>query len=238
MPGVTDPLVASNRVRRRVASVEAAAIAGLICGVGWAAAFIGLTRAPGVDASDAEVVAYYADAGHGDAVMLWMQVLVVATIAFLWFVGVVRGRVGDREPKLFGTVFFGASILLAGVLFVGGALLAAPAAQLALGGRAPDPGAASATRAAAAVLLSVVAPRVATLVMLSTAGLGRVTGALPRWLVWLTYAVGVVMFLNVSISTPNVLVVPAWVAVVSVVLLVRRPSHGFELEADGRVSSR
>jgi hypothetical protein len=37
-------------------------------------------------------------------------VLVVSTIAFLWFVGVVRGRIGDREPRLFGTVFFGSSL--------------------------------------------------------------------------------------------------------------------------------
>lgn len=83
--------------------------------------------------------ALYADPSAGTASLIWVQVLVFATIAFLWFVGVVRGRLGDREPKLFGTVFFGASILLAGLLFVGASFLVAPAVLVSVGARAPDP---------------------------------------------------------------------------------------------------
>jgi drug/metabolite transporter (DMT)-like permease len=154
----------------------------------------------------------------------------MATIAFLWFVGVVRGRLGDSEPRLFGTVFLGSSVLLAVLLFTGAALLSAPAVLLAVGERTPDPDVVSVTRAAAAVVLSVFTPRVATLVMFSTASLGRATGALPKWLVWATYVVGVVEFVNVSIATPIVYVMPAWIALVSCVLLLRRPPHGFELE--------
>ena len=78
--------------------------------------------------------------------------------------------------------------------------------------------------------LSVFAPRIATLVMFATASLGRATGALPRWLVWLTYAVGIIEFVNVTVAGPTIYLVPAWVAVVSVVLLVRRAPDGFELE--------
>jgi hypothetical protein len=99
-----------------------------------------------------------------------------------------------------------------------------------VGGRNPSPDAVALTRAAAVVVLSVFAPRVATLVMFATASLGRATGALPRWLVWLTYAVGAVEFVNVTISDATIYLVPAWIAVVSFVLLVRRPPHGFELE--------
>ena len=79
------------------------------------------------------------------------------------------------------------------------------------------------------MVLSVFAPRVATLVMFATASLGRATGALPRWLVWLTYGVGAAEFVNVTISVATIYVVPAWVALVSIVLLVRRPPHGFDL---------
>ena len=74
------------------------------------------------------------------------------------------------------------------------------------------------------------APRIATLVMLSTASLGRATNALPRWLVWLTYAVAIVELVNVTLSTPTIYVMPAWIALVSVVVLVRRPPHAFELD--------
>jgi hypothetical protein len=227
-----DPLIASRRLRRRVASIEAAAIAGIVCAVGWSLSLRGLLSAPGVGASDDEINEYYADAANGTAAIVWLQILVVSTIAFLWFIGVVRGRLGDREPRLFGTVFLGSGVLLAALLFMGGAFLAAPAVLLAVGDRVPDPDAVSVMRAGAAVVLSVFAPRVATLVMFSTASLGRATGALPGWLVGLTYAVGLLAFVNVSIATPTVYAVPAWIALVSIVLLVRRPPHGFDLVAD------
>lgn len=227
----TDPLIASRRIRRRFASIEAAAIAGIVCAVGWALALGGLLSAPGIGASDDEISEYYARTSNATAAIVWLQILVVATIAFLWFVGVVRGRLGDREPRLFGTVFLGSSLLLAGLLFVGAAFLAAPAVLVAVGDRTPDPEAVSVMRAGAAVVLSVFAPRVATLVMLSTASLGRATGALPGWLVVVTYVIGVLAFVNVSIATPTVYVVPTWIAVVSIVLLVRRPPQGFDLES-------
>jgi hypothetical protein len=218
--------------RRRFASIEAAAIAGIVCAIGWSLSLRGLMAAPDIDAPAAEVARFYADRSNATQSLIWLQVLVFSTIAFLWFVGVVRGRLGDREPKLFGTVFFGASILLAGLLFLGAALLAAPATLVAIGDKVPDPDTASLTRAAAAVVLSVFLPRIAMLVMFSTASLGRATGALPSWLVWLTYAVGVVELVNVTISTPTIYLLPAWIAVVSVVLLVRHPAHAFELDQE------
>ena len=115
-----------------------------------------------------------------DAVVA-LQVMVFATIAFMWFVGVVRSRLGEREPRLVGTVFLGGAIILAGLMLVGAAVLAAPSVLVEAGGTA-DPGAASMSRALAVTLLSVFTPRVATLVMFSTAALARGTRALPRWL--------------------------------------------------------
>ncbi len=229
-PTSGDPLLASGKLRRRLGSIHAAAIAGIVCATGWSVSMAGLLKTPGIGASDADIARYYADPGSGTSTLISLQVLVIGTIAFLWFVGVVRSRLGDREPKLFGTVFFGASILLAGLLFVGATFLAAPAALVAIGGRTPAPDSVALSRAAAAVVLSVFAPRVATLVMFATASLGRATGALPRWLVWLTYIVGVGEFVNVTIAAPAIYVVPAWVALVSIVLLLRRPPHGFDLE--------
>lgn len=227
-----DPLFASRRARPRLVSIEAAAVAGIVCAIAWSMSLRGLLGAPGISASDAEIAEYYSDGSARTTAIVWLQVLVVGTIAFLWFVGVIRGRLGDREPRLFGTVFLGSSILLAALVFVGAAMLTAPSVLISVGDRTPDPGAVSVTRASAVVVLSVFAPRIATLVMFSTASLGRATGALPTWLVWLTYVVGIVELVNVSIATPTVYVMPAWIALVSVVLLVRRPPHGFDLHAE------
>lgn len=226
-----------RRLRRRAVSIEAAAIAGLVCAVGWSLSLGGLLTVPEVGADAAEITSFYAEPAVGAYTLLWLNVLVASTIAFLWFVGVIRGRLGDNEPKLFGTVFFGASILLAAMLFVGASLLAAPAMLVAIGDTAPAPEVVSMTRAAAATVLSVITPRVATLVLFATAGLGRSTGALPRWLVMTTYVIGVGVFVNVTVARPTIFIVPAWIALVSVVLLVRRPSRTFEIPT-GDVAAR
>ena len=47
-----------------------------------------------------------------------------AGIAFLWFVGVLRDRVGDAEDRFFATVFLGRGLLFVGTLFVASALAA------------------------------------------------------------------------------------------------------------------
>jgi hypothetical protein len=216
------PPIAARRWRTWLRSIEAAAIAGVVCAVAWSIGLSGLWAAPSVDASDEEILRYYADPRPGFYTLVLLQFIVIGTIAFLWFIGVVRARLGEGEPKLFGTVFQGGAILMAGVVLVGTAALAAPAVLVEAGGRLPDPGAASLTRALAVTLLSVFAPRVATLVVFSTAALGRATGALPRWLVWLSYAVGVFEFVNVTVAPTTVYVVPAWIALVSIVLLIRR----------------
>lgn len=228
----TEPPNAAARWRTRLRSIEAAAIAGVICAVAWSIGLKGLLAAPSVDASDEEIIRYYADPRPGLYTLVLLQFIVIGTIAFLWFIGVVRSRLGKDEPKLFGTVFQGGAILMAGVVLAGTAVLAAPAVLVEAGGRLPDPGAASLTRALAVTLLSVYAPRVATLVIFSTAALGRATGALPRWLVWLSYAVGVFEFVNVTVPTTTVYVFPAWIALVSIVLLIRRSWHSNPAPAD------
>jgi hypothetical protein len=225
----SDPLFPRQGWRGRLSSIEAAAIAGIVCAAGWSLGLRGLLSAPGIGADAAEIDRYYAERSNSTAALVWLQVIVVSTIAFLWFIGVVRARIGDREPKFFGTVFFGASVLLAGLMFVGTTLLAAPAILVAIGDTVPDPGSTAMLRAAAAAVLSVILPRMATLVMLSTGSLARATGALPRWLVAITFVVAVFEFVNVTVATPTVYVLPAWIAVVSVVLLVRPPAGGFRL---------
>lgn len=95
----------------------------------------------------------------------------VATLAFLWFVGVVRSRLGRSENLLVGTVFIGGSVLMAVLMLIGAAAVAAPAFLLHVGGQVPDPGGAALLRSEGVIILAVFAPRVATLVMFSSASL-------------------------------------------------------------------
>lgn len=207
--------------RAAATSFEVAAVAGIVCAVCWSLSFHGLLARPRVDADSDEVARFYES--HHTRTGFLLALMVVGTVAFLWFVGVVRTRLGKREHRLVGSVFLGGSILLTGLVLVGAATLAAPSILVDVGGRRPDPDAVSLLRAESAVLLSVFAPRIATLVMLSTATLGRIAGAFPAWLVVVSYVTGAVEFVNVTIAEPTLYVFPGWIALVSVVLLAHRP---------------
>jgi len=207
--------------QRVATSIEIAAVAGIVCAICWSVALRGLLARPRVGAGPSEVARFYES--HHTQVVVLLALIVIGTVAFLWFVGVVRSRLGQREHRMLGSVFLGSSVLLAGLVLLGAAMLAAPSFLVDVGGGMPDVGAASLLRAESAVVLSVFAPRIATLVIFSVASLGRTSGALPRWLVVVSYVVGVAEFVNVTISQPTLYVFPAWIALVSVVLLVRRP---------------
>lgn len=209
--------------RARATSIEFAAVAGLVCAAAWTIGLRGLLACPGLGATNDEIARYYADPGRTDDVGFLLASMTIGSIAYLWFVGVIRSRLGYREIRLVGTVFFGASVLFTALLMVASSALAAPALLVEVGGQAPDPGAAALLRAFNAGILAVFAPRVATLVMFSTATLARRAGVWPRWLVVGTYVVGVIEFVNVTLSTPMVYVFPVWIAVVSLVVIVRHP---------------
>ena len=206
--------------QRLATSIEVAAVAGIVCAICWSLSLRGLLARPPVGAGRDEVARFYES--HHTRVAFLLALMVIGTVAYLWFIGVVRSRLGQREHRLVGSVFLGASILLTGLVLLGAATLAAPSILVDVGGGRPDPGAVSLLRAESAVVLSVFAPRVATLVMFSTATLGRIAGAFPGWLVIISYIVGIAEFVNVTISEPTLYVFPAWIAVVSAVLLVRR----------------
>jgi len=205
-----------------LASLEAAALAGLVAAAGWVFSLSRLLNGPDVEASEAEITSFFAEPGVGDDTALVLQVLFFATAGFLWFIGVVRKRLGRTEPRLFDTVFFGGGILLAASMFVGAAALAAPFVLADRGGSPVDPGAVAMTRGFALVILGTFLPRIAALFVFSSATLSLRTGVLPRWLAYLGYLVGIALIVDVTFSDPSIYALPAWVALVSVVLLFRR----------------
>jgi hypothetical protein len=56
------------------------------------------------------------------AVALAMNLIPYAGIAFLWFIGVIRSRLGDQEDKLFATAFLGSGLLFVAMLFTAAAV--------------------------------------------------------------------------------------------------------------------
>jgi hypothetical protein len=57
---------------------------------------------------------------------LALNVVPIAGVAFLWFVGVLRHRLGEQEDRFFAMVFLGSSLLLfLAILFAAAAITGA-----------------------------------------------------------------------------------------------------------------
>jgi MFS family permease len=55
-------------------------------------------------------------------VALALNLVPFAGVAFLWFIGVLRDRLGQQEDRFFATVFFGSALLFLATLFAAAAV--------------------------------------------------------------------------------------------------------------------
>ena len=82
------------------------------------------------------------DRAHRATVAVALNLVPFSGIAFLWFIGVVRDRIGPREDRFFATVFLGSGLLFLAMLFVGaafaGGLIAARSQQRPTGAVTPE----------------------------------------------------------------------------------------------------
>ena len=158
---------------------------------------------------------------EGSGRLRWAMALVpLSGIAFLWFIGVVRDRLGEFEDRFLASVFFGSGLLFLAMAFVsmavaGGILISASDA-----GSAYDPAVLRFARAAMLQISNVYALRMAAAFMISLGTIWLRTGLMPRWLGGLTYALALVLLVVTTFSLWTALVFPAWVLLVSVVFLV------------------
>ena len=166
------------------------------------------------------------DAGTGStddsnrrAVVFALNLLPFAGIAFLWFIGVVRDRIGEREDRFFATVFLGSGLLFVAMLFaagaIAGALLIVPARR-----RRADDEVWSYGRRITYSLVTVYAMRMAGVFMISTTTLVMRLNLVPRWLVIGGYAGAVVLLLTTAQLQYVELIFPLWVLALSVHILI------------------
>jgi hypothetical protein len=141
-----------------------------------------------------------------------------AGIAFLWFLAVLRRRIGRGEDQFFATVFLGSGLLFIAMLFAADATAGALVAVARAGASAGDPAFAFG-RSLVAAFFYVFAVKMAAVFMLVSSNIGRRTGFLPRWFIGLGMVSALVMLLSVGFFEPLTLIFPAWVAVVSILLL-------------------
>lgn len=207
---------------------RSAALAGIAFSVIFSVALVLVRTVVPADQSDAGQ--WLSDSSRRDSVLLALGLVPFAGIAFLWFVGVLRDRVGEAEDRFFATVFLGSGLLFVGMLFVASAVSAGLVASSA---DHADSLVSSGTwafgRRAAHELMVVYALRMAAVFTLATSTILLRTRLAPRWLVGSGYAIAILLLLTVGYFPWIELVFPAWVLVLSLYVLVagfRRGSAG------------
>jgi hypothetical protein len=155
------------------------------------------------------------------AVALAVNLVPFAGIAFLWFIGVLRDRLGEREDKFFSTVFFGSGLLFLAMLFAAAAVAGALIISFAA---APAQLINSATfhfaRAAAYNMMNVYAVKMAGVFMITTSTLAIYTGFVPRWLAILGYALASLLLFGSYYLSWSFVVFPLWVLMMSIHILM------------------
>jgi hypothetical protein len=194
---------------------RAAAVAGILFGVLLLSAMV-MTR---VALAEGSLQLLQSDPQRRSLIRWSLGLVPFAGIAFLWFIGVIREQLGSVEDRLFSTVFLGSGLLFLAMLFVGAItssslldMLERPAVDNVLWEFGQDN---------AQGLFGLYAMRMAAVFTISVSTVGRRAAAMPRWISFLGYLVALGLLVASNGQPWLQLAFPAWVLLVSIVILVR-----------------
>ena len=218
-PLTGDPITAILQLERR--APRSAGLAGILFSVLFVGSLLLVSERPpdGLDAG--AFVAWYQANAMPQLTIAALYVAPFAGIAFLWFIGVIRARVGEREEQFFGTVFLGSGLLFVAMYWAAAAVLASLVAGNRFDAAPPlDARALESVRSVAFSFLFVLAARAAAVFMLVTCTIAWRTAIFPRPLTLAGYLIALVMLVSLSFLQWIVLLFPVWVGVASGYILV------------------
>jgi hypothetical protein len=154
-------------------------------------------------------------------VTLALNILPFAGIAFLWFIGVVRDRLGEHEDRLFATVFFGSGLLFLAMLFASAALAGGIVSMYGTTpGRLIEFGIYTYGRLVIYELMNVYTLKMAGVFMMSMSTLILRTGIAPRWMALLGLILALFLLLSLGFFVWAPVVFPLYVLMISIYILV------------------
>ena len=159
------------------------------------------------------------DPGRRAAVEIALNLVPFAGIAFLWFIGVLRDRIGEREDRFFATVFLGSGLLFVAMLFVAAAVAGGLFAAASRSSGPPGADTLALGRDVTAILVNIYSMRMAAVFTLTTVTIARRTGIVSRWLTAAGIAAALVLLIGVGISAWVELLFPAWILALSIDIL-------------------
>ena len=208
-------------IHQTLRAPRAAAIAGIFFSVlliaSYSLIWISIPANPAANAS--YVIS------HSMTVSLALNLLPFAGIAFLWFIAVVRNRLGSLEDRFFATVFLGSGLLYIAMVFTSAALAGGLIRVLI---NAPEiitqMGTYALGRAQVYQTMNVYGIKMAGVFMFSTSTILLRTRIVPRWIAVLGYGLGVVLLLSIGFIRWAPLVFPIWIFLISGAILLDNPS--------------
>jgi hypothetical protein len=155
-----------------------------------------------------------------------MNLVPFAGIAFLWFVGALRDRLGTREDQFFATVFLGSGFLLLAMLFSAAAVVGAIVMAF---HAAPGTLMHSATfyfgRSLAYGMVNIYLVKTASVFMITTSTIALHTRLTPTWLAVGGYVIALVLLIGSSYFDWSLMVFPLWVLLVSLIILTEKQTE-------------
>ncbi|HBK04390.1 MAG TPA: hypothetical protein DDZ81_00860 [Acetobacteraceae bacterium] len=142
-------------------------------------------------------------------------------IAFMWFMGVLRDRLGTQEDRFFATVFIGSGLLFIGMIFVAAAATGGTIRAYSVQPKAIfDSGTFAFARAFTFDIMHIYAFKMAAVFMMSASTLALRTQITARWVALLGYISAALLLLGSGYFDWVLMVFPAWVLLVSSYILV------------------
>jgi hypothetical protein len=163
---------------------------------------------------------------HSKTISLALNLLSFAGIAFLWFIGVVRDRLGEYEDRFFSTVFLGSGLLYVAMLFVVAAIAGGILTSLGKGFEGLIASGAYDLGREQIQAMHVYVTKMAGVFMMSTSTISLQTRIVPRWMVFLGYALAAVLLLSIEGMVWIALAFPVWVLLFSLCILIENLGRG------------
>lgn len=164
---------------------------------------------------------------NSETVAVALNLVPFAGIAFLWFIGVLRDRLGELEDRFFATVFFGSGLLFLAMLFasaaVAGGIIIAYSART---DKLLDSVTFTFARAVTYEIMNLYAVKMAGVFMISTSTLALRTGFAPRWIAFLGFALALVLLFSGRYIDWSLVIFPLWVLCISIYILVDNLRRG------------
>ena len=208
-------------VRREFRSPRAAAIAGIVYSLLIITVMLLTTGAARVRPE--EITKGWLETWSG-TFSLVLTTVPFAGIAFLWFTGVIRDRLREREDRFFATIFLGSGIIQVLLLFMWGAILGSLMRMKAITtlGMADD--FSPDVYIFGVILMNEIIGnfglRTAGVYMMAIGTLWAKAGVMPRWLTIITYIVALGFIVFAGTTREARFIFPAWVFMVSVYILI------------------